>query len=81
MTKLNTTNQMVREFERVLGPSQRYAKRLKQHEQAKVPVYDRNGNVLTTVRKECTSVGAAKAAKVAACKWSFRFGTAGWVTK
>jgi hypothetical protein len=76
MTKLNTTNQMVREFERVLGKP-----RLKQHEQAKVPVYDRNGRVVATVRKECTSVGAAKAAKVQACEWSFRFGTAGWVTK
>jgi len=80
MTKLNTTNQMVREFERVLGaPVQR--PKFKRHEQARVPVYGKDGKVITTVLKQCTSIGAAKAAKATACEWSMRHSPAGWVVK
>ena len=53
----------------------------KRHEQERVPVYDRDGNIITTVKKATTSVGASKAAKVAACEWSFRFKPAGWLIK
>ncbi len=72
-----TTNQLVREFEKVLGP----VSKPKQHETMRVRVYDRDGKVLTTVHKGCTSVGAAKAAKVQSAEWSFRFKPAGWIVK
>jgi hypothetical protein len=75
--KLNTTNQMVREFDRVLGNSPR----LKNHELMRVPVYDKTGNTIATVHKICTSIGAAKAAGAIACEWTFRFGVGGWVCK
>ncbi len=55
--------------------------KLKQHEQERIPVYDRSGIVLTTVHKAATSIGAAKAAKAAAAEWSFRFKPAGWIIK
>jgi hypothetical protein len=56
-------------------------KQYKTHEQAKVPVYDRAGKIITTINKACTSIGAAKAAKAQSCEWSFRFKPAGWVVK
>jgi hypothetical protein len=54
---------------------------LKQHEKDRVPVYDRTGRIITTVHKAALSVGAAKAAKAAACEWTRRFGIPGWVVK
>lgn len=78
-----TTNQLIREFEKVLGPLPKTPKapRFKRHEQARVPVYSRDGKVLTTVLKQCTSVGASKAAKAERCEWTFRFDVPGWVVK
>ncbi len=55
--------------------------KLKRHEQAKVPVYDRKGKIVATVHKVCTSIGAARAAKAEACEWTYRFQTPGWITK
>ena len=77
-----TINQLVREFEAVLGELPKKPRRyLKRHERAKVPVYDSKGKIVATVLKQCTSVGACKAANVKACEWTFRFGVAGWAIK
>lgn len=80
---MTTTNQLIREFEKVLGvlPKTPAKRQFKRHEQARVPVYSRSGAVLTTILKQCTSIGAAKAAKAKSCEWSFRFGAPGWVVK
>ena len=79
MTKLNTTNQLVREFERILSVPK--TPRLKSHEQARVPVYDKTGKTVATVHKSCTSIGAAKAAGVKSCEWTLRAKIPGWVVK
>lgn len=75
---MQTTNQLVREFEKVLGTLPK-TPRLKRHEQAKVPVFDRAGKVVATIAKQCTSIGAARAVGARACEWSARRG--GWIVK
>ncbi len=54
---------------------------LRPHEKDRVPVYGKDGRIITTVHKAAQSVGAAKAAKVTSCEWTRRFGIAGWVVK
>lgn len=66
MTKLNTTNQMVREFARVLAP--------------RVQVLDATGNVLGDVAGTATSIGAGKVAG-RPCHFARRNGQWVWVTK
>jgi hypothetical protein len=65
-TKLNTTNQMVREFARVLAP--------------RVQVQDASGKVLGDVAANATSIGASKIAG-RSCYFAQRAGKWVWVAK
>ena len=66
MTKLNTTNQMVREFARVLA--------------LRVEVQDESGKVLGDVASTATSIGASKIAG-RPCHFAYRRGKWVWVAK
>lgn len=66
MTKLNTTNQMVREFARVLAP--------------RVQVQDERGIVLGDVASNATSIGASKIAG-RPCQFAQRNGKWVWAAK
>lgn len=65
-TKLNTTNQMVREFVRVLAP--------------RIQVQDADGKVLGDVAANATSIGASKIAQ-RPCQFAQRNGKWVWVAK
>jgi hypothetical protein len=64
--RLNTTNQMVREFARVLAP--------------RIQVQDERGRVLGDVAANATSIGASKVAG-RSCYFAQRNGQWVWVAK